>query len=141
MYIFALTCGSIKRKCVRMIQPVSAFSPRAGFRGSNKSYNRLASKPSTEVAIINAAGTSLAAGGLTTAIARSYTSSWSHAGVLGLCGAFLAAFFITPRLVENTSLAKPLKNAEATKETSKAAALMKETIKPTRRLVQFRQQA
>ena len=122
-----------------MIQPVSAFSPRAGFRGSKKSYSKIAPKVSTEAAIVNAVGTTVAAGGLTTAIARSYTASWSHAGVLGLCGAFLAAFFITPRLVENTGLAKA-KSLEA-KENSKTAALVKETLKPTRRLVPFRQQS
>lgn len=121
-----------------MIQPVSAFSPRAGFRGSKKSYGKIAPKVTTEAAVINAAGTALAAGGLTTAIARSYTSSWSHAGVLGLFGAFLAAFFITPRLVENTNLSK--KGTEV-KENSKTIALVKDKLKPTRKLVQFRQQS
>jgi len=122
-----------------MIQPVNAFSPRAGFRGSKQSYGKIAPKTSAEAAFINAAGTTLAAGGLTTAIARSYTSSWSHAGVLGLCGAFLAAFFITPRLVENTSIVKT-KGLEA-KENPKTAALVKNTLKPSKRLIPFRQQS
>ena len=122
-----------------MIQPVSAFSPRAGFRGSNKSYGKTASKQSTEIAVINAAATSLAAGGLTTAIARSYTSSWSHAGGLGICGAILAAFFITPRLIENTGLVKSAKNADAVKNPSKTAAVVRDAIKPSRKLVPFRQ--
>lgn len=138
MIVFALACESIKRKCVRMIQPVSAFSPRAGFRGSKRSYGKITPKTSAEAAVVNAAGMSLFAGGLTTAIARSYTSSWSHAGVLGLCGAFLAAFFITPRLVENTNVVK--KGVEQ-KETSKTVAFVRENIKPTKKLIQFKQQS
>ena len=121
-----------------MIQPVSAFSPRAGFRGSNKSYGQAKPKASKEIAIINAAGTSLAAGGLTTAIARSYTSSWSHAGALGFCGAILAALFIAPQLVESTSGLKT-KSAETAKPANKTVAAVKGTLKPSKKLVLFRQ--
>ena len=127
-----------------MIQPVSAFSPRAGFRGSNKSYGKLPQKASSEIALINAAGTSIAAGGLTTAIARSYTSSWSHAGALGLCGMFLALFFIAPRLVENTGFGKNAKKLEpdGLKKEAIKTTIAKEASKPSmRRLIQFRQQS
>ena len=127
-----------------MIQPVSAFSPRAGFRGSNKSYGKMPHRATSDIAVINAAGTSFAAGGLTTAIARGYTSSWAHAAVLGICGMFLALFFIAPRLVENTGLGKSQKKVEVDglKKESIKAAVAKEALKPsTKRLIQFRQQS
>ena len=98
---------------------------------------------SSEVALINAAGTSLAAGALTTVAVRSYTPSWSHAGVLGACGAILAMFFIAPRLVENTSLVKQPKKVDATeglKKDAVKATLARESLKPTRKLIPFRQQ-
>ena len=127
-----------------MIQSVSAFSPRAGFRGSNKSYGRV-SKPRTksEVALMNATGTSLAAGGITAVIARAYTPSWGQAGVLGLCGSLLAMFFIAPRLVENTSLLKTKKissvDGGVPVNSGNPSAKIKSTVKPVRRLVPFKQ--
>lgn len=140
---FTLKCRSIKRKCVKMIQPVSAFSPRAGFRGSaNTTQKSSQEKTKSQVALINAATTSIAAGGLTTAIARSYTSSWSHAGILGICGSVLSMFFIAPLLVENTNLLKSQKKSVSDgsmKSNSKTAAVVKDALKPTKKLVQFRQ--
>ena len=128
-----------------MIQPVSAFSPRAGFRGSNKSYGKV-SKPKTksEVALMNAAGTSLVAGGVTAAVARSYTRSWGQAGVLGLCGSLLAMFFIAPRLVENTSLLKKKTGSAGdggipVDAGKPSTAKVKNAVKPVRKLVQFKQ--
>ena len=125
-----------------MIQSVSAFSPRAGFRGSNKSYGRMPQKASSEIALLNAAGTSIAAGGLTTAVARSYTSSWSHAGVLGICGSALALFFIAPKLVESLGIGNSKKlEAEGLKKDSIKTAISKEAVKPTaKRLILFKQQ-
>ena len=126
-----------------MIQPVSAFSPRAGFRGSAKTQKSSQEKTKSQVALINAAGTSVAAGGLTTAVARSYTSSWSHAGILGVCGSVLTMFFIAPLMVENTSLLKTQKKPKADgsvqASSSKTANAVNKALKPTRKLVQFRQ--
>ena len=128
-----------------MIQPVSAFSPRAGFRGSaTKTQKSSQEKTRSQVALINAATTSIAAGGLTTAIARSYTSSWSHAGILGMCGSVLTMFFIAPLLVENTTLLKSQKKSVSdssisAKNSGKTTAAVKEGFKPAKRLVQFRQ--
>ena len=65
-----------ERKCVRMIQPVSAFSPRAGFRGNNETYGKKQTISNRNIALINAGGVAVAAGGLGTALARSQTSSW-----------------------------------------------------------------
>ena len=127
-----------------MIQPVSAFSPRAGFRGSNKSYGKV-SKPKTksEVALMNATVTSLAAGGATAVVARSYTPSWGQAFVLGVCGSLLAMFFIAPRLVENTSLLKSKKkyavDGGVPVNSGNPSNKIKSTVKPVRRLVPFKQ--
>ena len=92
---------------------------------------------------MNAAGTSLAAGGITTVIARSYTPSWGQAGVLGLCGSLLAMFFIAPRLVENTNLLKSQKKVAVDGGVPVSAGnpstKIKSTVKPVRRLVPFKQ--
>lgn len=125
-----------------MIQPVSAFSPRAVFRGSAKqSQKSLQEKTKSEIALINAAGTSLLAGGLTMGVARSYTSSWAHAGILGVCGSVLSMFFIAPLLVENTSLLKGIGSKKKTTagESAKASLSMKEVFKPAKKMVQFKQ--
>ena len=128
-----------------MIQPVSALTPRAGFRGSTKAYGTQ-SKPkgltNSDVALINAGGVALSVAGLKTAVARSYTSSWSHAGVMGACAAFLAMFFMTPQLIEKAGLGKYPKNAETElvvkEDAQKIANAVKEHLKPAKKLVQFR---
>ena len=124
-----------------MIQPIYAFSPRAGFRGSQKSHGNgtAQEKTKSEVAIINAIGTSVLAGGLTTAVARSYTSSWSHAGVLGACGSVLSMFFIAPLLVEKTSLLKLKKCKPEETSQSVSASVTTKNLKPVKKLVQFKQ--
>ena len=131
---------------MRMIQPVSAFSPRAGFRGSNKSYGRSSVKPTrtkSEIALMNAAGTSALAGAVTTAVARSYTPSWGQAFVLGLCGSLLTMFFIAPRLVENTNLFRSNKKAAVDGgvpvDAGKPGLDVKKAVKPVKKLVQFKQ--
>ena len=129
---------------MRMIQPVNALTPRAGFRGSNDTVarkNRGATE--SQVALINAAGIATAAGGLTTLVARSYTNSFAHAGVLGVFGAFLTMFFMTPHLIEKFGISKMA--AKATTETvvkhdlqQKVANVAKEYVVPAKKLVQFR---
>lgn len=131
-----------ERKCVRMIQPVSAFSPRAGFRGNNGTYGK-PTVSNQNIALINAGGIAVAAGGLGTALARSQTSSWGHAGVLGLCAAFLTMFFMTPQLIEKTGLHKT-GNAEKSEMIAKEDApkfmdAVKEHLRPAKKLVQFKQ--
>ena len=128
---------------MRMIQPINASSPRAVFRGSKKPYG-ISTKGLTnsEAALVNAGGVALAAGGVTTAIARSYTSSWSHAGVLGLCASFLAMFFMTPQLIEKAGLGKLAKKVDAEgavkDDTKKVVETVREHLKPAKKLVQFR---
>lgn len=128
-----------------MIQSVNALSPRVCFRGSvSKTHKSSEERSKSQIALINATTTSIAAGGLTTAVARSYTSSWAHAGVLGLFGSMLTMFFIAPFLVENTNFFKLSKNSAQEKkmtstENKKVAATVKEVLKPTKKLVQFGQ--
>ena len=96
---------------MRMIQPINAQTPRVGFRGSNETYKvNTKNLSGSSIAMINAAGVALAAGGLTTTVARAYTKSWAQAGVLGLFGAFLTMFFMTPHLIDKIGLSKIGKN-------------------------------
>ena len=124
-----------------MIQPIGAFSPRAEFRGHGVKSQTPQERSKAQVALINAAGTSIVAGALTTAVARNYTSSWAHAGVLGICGSVLSMFFIAPFLVENTNLINGKKKREIS--TIPKDGLKTQTVvsglKPAKKLVQFRQ--
>lgn len=144
---FTLKCVCIKRKCVNMIQPINAFSPQAGFkRRSLQSRKSPQERTQSQIALINAVGTSVIAGGLTTAIARSYTNSWAHAGILGICGTVLSMFFIAPLLVENTTLLGSKKkrydaSGIAVKEKAPVPISAKEVVRPVKRLVQFKQQS
>lgn len=127
-----------------MIQPVSAFSPRAGFRGNNGTYGKRQSVTNEKIALINAGGIALAAGGLGTALARSQTSSWAQAGVLGLCASFLTMFFMTPHLVKNSNVQNMNKNADKAEtllkeDSPKFFDAIKEHFAGTRKYVQFKQ--
>lgn len=127
---------------MRMIQPVGAFSPRASFRGSNGAYGADA-KSKRNIALINAGGVALAAGGLTTAVSRIYTPSWGYAGLMGLFGAFLSLFFMTPQLIESTSH-KNLEHRAGSdvlvkSETAKTAEAVRGKFKPVKRMIQFKQ--
>ena len=123
-----------------MIQPIGAFSPRADFRGHGVKAQTPQEKSKAQVALINAAGTSVIAGALTTGIARSYTTSWAHAGILGIFGSVLSMFFIAPLLVENTTLIGNRKKHDmgiAAKDSKRAPVAAK--LKPAKKLVQFKQ--
>jgi hypothetical protein len=129
-----------------MIQPISALSPRASYRGKNGTYGTKGkSLSSTDIALINAGGVATAAGGLGTMLARSQTSSWAHASVLGVCAAFLTMFFMTPQLISKTGLNKHVDAKETglvTKnDTPKIAETVKGHLKPAKKLVQFKQQS
>lgn len=78
-----------------MILPVNALTPKVLFRGdTSKEFAKMQTKK--HVAILNAAGISAILGAATTAIARSNTSSWRHAGYFGI-GAFgIAMMFLVP---------------------------------------------
>ena len=121
-----------------MIHPINASSPRAVFRGQNRTYGEKSRGISnSKIALLSAGGLATAAGGLTTIIARAHTNSWSHAAVLGASG----AFFMTPQLLEKSALGSFAKKGESltATETQKVAGAIKDSIKPARKLI-FRQQ-
>lgn len=126
-----------------MIQPINALTPQVGFRGSNETYGKKSKGLSdSQVALINAGGVAATAGGLTTLVARAYTNSLAHAGVLGVFGAFLTMFFMTPHLIEKIGLSKFSKQPKADtfvkQDVSKIASVAKEYAVPVKKLVQFR---
>ena len=124
-----------------MIQPIGAFSPRAEFRGHGVKSQTPQERSRAQVALINATGTSVVAGAITTAVARNYTSSWAHAGILGICGSVLSMFFIAPFLVENTNLinGKKKPNVSTISRDGVKAQAVVNNLKPAKKLVQFRQ--
>lgn len=128
-----------------MIQPISSVTPQVGHRGSSRPYSlRPASITDTGIALINAGGLAVAAGGATTAVSRIYTRSWPQALMLGVCGTFLTLFFMAPRFIENFGVKKNMVAAGAEnalkKEMPNAAKIAKQ-VKPAIRLVPFRQQS
>lgn len=126
-----------------MIQPINALSPRAGFRGQNGTYGGTSRGISnSKIALLSAGGLAAAAGGLTTIVARAHTNSWPQAAVLGACGAFLSLFFMTPQLIEKSGINSYVRKGEsvATAETNKVTGVVKDKIKPARKLIHFKQQ-
>lgn len=81
-----------------MIQPVNALTPKVLFRGETVNDAKESEKKTTKkrLALMNAAGISVVLGAATTAIARSNTSSWRHAGYFGLGAALVSMMFIGP---------------------------------------------
>ena len=81
-----------------MIQPVNAFTPKVLLRGENLNESKESVKKETRkrLALANAAGISIVLGAATTAIARSNTSSWRHAGYFGIGAALVSMMFLGP---------------------------------------------
>ena len=81
-----------------MIQPVNAFTPKVLFRGEVVDPSKESVKKETRkrLALANAAGISVVLGAATTAIARSNTSSWKHAGYFGIGAALVSMMFLGP---------------------------------------------
>lgn len=129
-----------------MIQPINVISPRVGFKGKDRSYAKQPAREKTkkQMELLNAVGLSAAAGAVTTAASRGYTSSWSHAGVIGICGMVLSMFFLAPFLIDNSTLLKSSKKNNKSGAQAKEAInaeTVREAIRPAKKLVQFRQQA
>ena len=88
-----------------MIQPICALSPKASFRGGYLDYNNPINKRTEKrLAILNAGGVSVAMGAVTTAIARSYTSTWKHASWFGLGAAAVTMMFVCPRFMYKSGI-------------------------------------
>ena len=111
---------------MRMIQPINALTPQARFRGTH-GIGKASGLSDSHVTMLKAAGISAGAGGLTTLVAKSYTNSFAHAGVLGVFGSLLTMFFMTPHLIEQIGLKTP-----------NAKNIIKECIVPIKKLVQFK---
>ena len=81
-----------------MIQPVNAFTPKVLFRGETVTNPKESIKKETrkKLALMNAAGISVVIGAATTAIARSNTSSWRHAGYFGIGASLISMMFLGP---------------------------------------------
>ena len=132
-----------------MIQPVSALTPQAVFRGSNGAYLRSSKKLSSnsKIALLNAGGVSAAVGGLTMAVSRAHTTNWAHALVLGLFGSLLSMFFMTPQIIEKAGegVASYKGEAEAIikQDSQKLSTAIKEHLKPAKakKTIPFRQQS
>ena len=125
-----------------MIQPINALSSQVQFRGTHR-VGKMSGVSDSHATVLKAAGISAGAGGLTTLVAKSYTNSFAHAGVLGVFGAFLTMFFMTPHLIEKfgiTKFAQKAKGDTAVKQdlSKTASNIAKEYAIPVRKLVQFR---
>jgi len=80
-----------------MIQPVNAYTPKVLFRGETADTKESVKKETRKrLALANAAGISVVLGAATTAIARSNTSSWKHAGYFGIGAALISMMFLGP---------------------------------------------
>ncbi len=91
--------------CEIMIQPVSALSPKVSFGEQSLDYkNPVNRKTERRLALLNAGGISAAMGALTTAVARSYTSSWKHAGFFGIGAAVITMLFVSPRFLYKSGI-------------------------------------
>jgi len=86
-----------------MIHPVCALTPKAAFRG-NDLKNPVNRKVERRLAILNSAGLSVVTGAVTTAIGRSFTSSWRNAGILGACAGIATMAVICPRMLYRSGI-------------------------------------
>ena len=85
--------------------------------------------------MLNAGGVSAAVGGLTMAVSRAHTTNWAHAMVLGVFGAFLSMFFMTPQIIEKISSNSSLNEqagASVKEDTRKLTTAIKEYFRPAR---------
>ena len=82
--------------CVIMILPVNALTPKVLFRGDDLAKESAKVQTKKRVALFNAAGISVILGAATTAIARSNTSSWRHAGYFGIGASLISMMFLAP---------------------------------------------
>ena len=96
-----------------MIQPVNALAPKVSFKGQYSDFkNPVNRRTEKRLAILNAGGISVAMGAVTTAVARSYTSSWKHAGWFGLGAAAVTMMFVCPRFMYKSGINSYAKEKE-----------------------------
>ena len=96
-----------------MIQPVNALTPKVSFKGQYSEFqNPVNRRMEKRLAILNAGGVSVATGAVTTAIARSYTSSWTHASWFGLGATAITMLFVCPRFMYKSGIKSYTKEKE-----------------------------
>ena len=96
-----------------MIQPVNALTPKVSFKGPYSEFqNPVNRRTEKRLAILNAGGISVATGAVTTAIARSYTSSWKHASWFGLGATAITMLFVCPRFMYKSGIKSYTKEKE-----------------------------
>ena len=110
-----------------MIQPVNAFAPKVLFRGGTAIDPKESVKKETRkrLALANAAGISVVLGAATTAIARSNTSSWRHAGYFGIGAALVSMMFLAPGFLYKSGI-NTTKTADKAHEIEMPKKLMSE---------------
>ena len=111
-----------------MIQPVNALTPKVLFRGETVNDSKESAKKETRkrIALANAAGISVVLGAATTAIARSSTSSWRHAGFIGIGAAAVSMIFLAPGFLYKSGI-NTTKQADKAKEIEMPEKLMSES--------------
>ena len=97
--------------CEIMIQPVNALAPKVSFKGRELG-NPVNRKMERRLAIMNAGGLSVVTGAVTTAVGRSFTSSWKRAGLIGLGAGILTMVFICPRFMYRAGIKSYAKEKE-----------------------------
>ncbi len=96
-----------------MIRPVDALAPKVLFKGQNYDLeNPVNRKFESRLALLNAGSVSVITGAVTTAIARSYTSSWKHAGWFGLSAGLITMLFAAPRFLYKAGIKAYTKEKE-----------------------------
>ena len=114
-----------------MIQPVNALAPKVLFRGETVNDPKESIKRETKkrIAIVNAAGISVVLGAATTAIARSNTSSWRHAGYFGIGAGLVSMMFLVPGFLYKSgiNITKPKDGDVFTKEAELPKKFLSET--------------
>ena len=86
-----------------MINPVSieTYGRSSVFKAERRLKNQDVSK---KISVINSAGISTALGALTTAVARTYTTNWKNAGLIGLGAAIASFVIVTPHLLKKNKI-------------------------------------
>lgn len=115
-----------------MIQPVNALTPKVLFRGETINDPKESAKKETKkrLALANAAGISVVLGAATTAIARSNTSSWRHAGYFGIGAALVSMMFLGPAFLYKSGIntTKSAENDVFAKEIEKSKKLRGDAV-------------
>ena len=86
-----------------MIQPVNALAPKVLYKGQIDDSRMVGvKKTKRNLAIVNSLGVSAVCGAVMTALSRSYTSTWRHAGICGVGTGAVVMTFLTPHMLHKS---------------------------------------